>query len=44
MALQLFAQRGNPVMKSINQDPNLCSAMGKGSSKFEGAYMLSLAC
>ena len=28
MALQPFAQDGNPVMKSIDQDPNLRSAMG----------------
>ena len=42
MALQPFAQEGNPVIKSIDQDPNLLSAMGKGSSKPGGAYVLSL--
>ena len=44
MALQPFAQRGNPVMKSIDQDPNLLSVMGRGSSNPGGAYVLSLAC
>ena len=44
MALQPFAQEGNPVIKSIDQDSNLLSAMGKGSSKLGGAYVLSLAC
>ena len=44
MALQPFAQRGNLVMKSIDQDPNLRLAMGKGSSKPGGVYVLSLAC
>ena len=44
MALQPFLQEGNPVIKSIDQDPNLLSAMGKGSSKPGGAYVLSLAC
>ena len=44
MALQPFAQEGNPEIKSIDQDPNLFSAMGKGSNKPGGAYMLSLAC
>ena len=43
MALQPFAQGGNPVIKSIDQDPNFLSAMGKGSSKPGGAYVLSLA-
>ena len=43
MALQPFANRGNPVIKFIDHDPNLLSAMGKGSSKPRGAYMLSLA-
>ena len=33
MALQPFAHRGNLVMKSIDHDPNLLSAMGKGSNK-----------
>ena len=44
MALQPFAQAGSPVMKSIDQDPNLRSAIGKGSSKPGGACVLSLAC
>ena len=44
MALQPFAQDGNPVMKSIDQDPNLLSAMGNGSSNPGGACVLSLAC
>ena len=44
MALQLFAKVGSLVMKSIDQDPNLRSAMGKGSSKAGGAFVLSLAC
>ena len=44
MALQTFSQEGNPVLKSIDQDPNLLSAMSKGSSKPGGAYVLSLAC
>ena len=43
MALQPFAQEGSPVIKSIDQDPNPKSAMGRGSSKPGGAYMLSLA-
>ena len=43
MALQPFEQEGNPVIKSIDQDPNLLSAMGKGSSKPRGAYVLYLA-
>ena len=43
MALQTFAQEGNPVIKSIDQDPNLMAAMGRGSSKPGGAYVLSLA-
>ena len=43
MALQPFAQEGSPVIKSIDQDPNLLSAMGRGSSKPGGAYVLSLA-
>ena len=42
-ALQLFAQAGIPVIKSIDQALNLCSAMGKGSSKLGGACVLSLA-
>ena len=33
IALQPFAQEGNPVVKSIDQDPNLLSAMGNDSSK-----------
>ena len=40
MALQPFAQEGSPVIKSIDQDPNLLSAMGRGSSKPGGAYVL----
>ena len=44
MALQPLAQDGNPVMKSIDQDPNFLSAMGNGSSKPGGACKLSLAC
>ena len=44
MALQLLAQEGGPMIKSKYQDPNLLSAMGKGSSKSGGAYVLSLAC
>ena len=44
MALQPLAQNGKPVMKSIDQDPNLLSAMGSGSSNPGGAYVLSLAC
>ena len=42
MALQPFAQAGNPVIKSIDQDPNLLAAMGKGSSKPGGVCVLSL--
>ena len=44
MALQPFAQYGNPVIKSIDQDPNLLSLMDNGSSKPGGAHVLSLAC
>ena len=44
MALQPLAQDGNPVMKPIDQDPNLLSAIGNGSSKPRGACVLSLAC
>ena len=44
MALLPFAQRGYPVVKSIDHDPNSLSKMGKGSSKPRGAYVLSLAC
>ena len=36
MVLQPFAQAGSPVIKSIDQDPNLLSAMGNGSSKAWG--------
>ena len=43
MALQPFAKDGSPVMKSIDQDPNLPSAIGNGSSKPRGACVLSLA-
>ena len=43
MALQPLAKRGNTVIKSIDQEPYLLSAMGKGSSKPEGASMLILA-
>ena len=44
MALQPFAQEGSPVIKSIDQDPNLLLAMVKGPSKPGGAYVMSLAC
>ena len=44
MVLQLFAQERNPVIKSIDHDPNLLSVMGKGSNKSGGAYVLSLVC
>ena len=44
MALQAFAQAGSPVMKSIDQDPNLRLAISNGSSKPGGACVLSLAC
>ena len=44
MELQPFAHGGNPIIKSMDQDPNLRSAMGKGSGNPGGAYMLSLAC
>ena len=37
------AQEGSPAIKSMDQDPNFLSAMGKGSSKPGGAYILSLA-
>ena len=37
MALQPFAQKGNPVIKSIDQDLNLLSAMDKSSSYPGGA-------
>ena len=43
MALQPFAQDGNPVMKSIDQNANLLSAMGNGSSNPGGVCVLSLA-
>ena len=43
MVLKLFAQEGSPVIKSMDQDPNLISAMFKGSSKSGGAYVVSLA-
>ena len=43
MALQTFAQEGSPVIKSIDQDPNFLSAIGRGFSKPGGAYVLSLA-
>ena len=43
MALQPLAQEGNPVMKSIEQDPNLLSAMSNGSSNPGDACVLSLA-
>ena len=43
MALQPFAQDGNPVIKSIEQDPNLLSEMGNGSRNPGGACVLSLA-
>ena len=44
MALQPFAHKGSPVIKSIDHDPNLLSAMGKGSSKPGGDYVLPLLC
>ena len=43
MAIQPLAQDGNPVMKSIDQDPNLLSEMGNGSNNPGGACVLSLA-
>ena len=43
MALQPFAQDTKPVMKSIDQDPNLPAVMGNSSSKPGGACVLSLA-
>ena len=43
MALQLFAQDGNPAIKSMDQDPNLLLEMGDGSSNPRGACVLSLA-
>ena len=43
MTLQPFAHRGHPVIKFIDQDLNLRSAIGKGFGKPGGAYMLSLA-
>ena len=43
MALQPLAQEGKPVIKSIDQDPNLLSTMGNGSSNPGGACALSLA-
>ena len=43
MALQPFAHKGSPVIKSIDHNPNLLSAIGNGSSKPGGAYMLSFA-
>ena len=43
MALQPLAQEANPVMKSIDQDPNLLVAIGNGSSNPGGACVLSLA-
>ena len=44
MALQPLTQDGNPVVKSIDQDPNLFAAMGNGYSNPGGACMLTLAC
>ena len=43
MVLQPFAQEANPVIKFIDQDPNHLSAIGKGSNKPGGAYVLFLA-
>ena len=43
MALQPFAQDGNPMMKAIDQDPKVRSAMGNGSSNPRGPCVLSLA-
>ena len=43
MALQPFTRRVSPVIKSIDQDANLQSAIEKGPSKPGGAYVLSLA-
>ena len=42
IALQPFAQEGNPVMKSIDQEPNLLTAMGNGSRNPGDACVLSL--
>ena len=44
MALQPFVQEDNPVIKPIDQDPNLLSAMGNASNKPGGACVLYLAC
>ena len=44
MALQPFAHKGSPVIKSIDYNPNLLSAIGNGSSKPGFAYVLSFAC
>ena len=44
MALQPFAHKGSPVIKSIYYDLSLLSAIGNGSSKSRVAYMLLFAC
>ena len=44
MVLQPFAQACSPEIKSIDQDPNLPSAIGNYSSKPGGACVLSVAC
>ena len=44
MALQALAEDGSPVMKSIDQDPNLLSVIGNGSNKPGGVCLLPLAC
>ena len=43
IALQPFAYKGSPVIKSIDHDPNLLSAMVNDSKKPGGAYVLSFA-
>ena len=43
IALQPFAHLGSLVIKSIDHDPNHLLAIGKGSSKPGGAYVLSFA-
>ena len=43
MALQPCAQEGSPVIESIDQGLKLLAAIGRGSSKPGGAYVLSLA-
>ena len=43
MILQPFAQDGSPVIKAIDQDLDLLSAISNGSSNPGGACVLSLA-